>query len=85
MLCRVSVHQLWYLLSSATLLKVIKVAIFLVGNALVLVLHKTFRLSHLLLRFSELKLDARPGEVNVTVIVGAGNIGHLESCRTVTY
>ncbi len=34
---------------------------------------------------AELKLEARPGEVNVTVIVGAGNIGHLESCRTVTY
>ena len=42
-------------------------------------------LSNDTLRFSELKLEARPGEVNVTVIVGAGNIGHLESRRTVTY
>lgn len=72
MLCRLPVHQLWYALSSATLLKVIKVALFLMLIILVVDFKEFTKTSFVS------KLKAHPCKVHIAIVVGTRNVGHLK-------
>lgn len=79
MLCRLPVHQLWYALSSATLLKVIKVALFLMLIILVIDFKEVTKTSFVS------KLKAHPGKVHIAIVIGTRNVGHLKSHWTITH
>lgn len=79
MLCRLPVHQLWYALSSATLLKVIKVALFLMLIILLIDFKEFTKISFVS------KLKAHPGKVHIAIVIGTRNVGHLKSHWTITH
>lgn len=79
MLCRLPVHQLWYALSSVTLLKVIKVALFLMLLILAIDFKEVTKTSFVS------KLKAHPGKVHIAIVVGTRNVGHLKSHWAITH
>lgn len=79
MLCRLPVHQLWYALSSVTLLKVIKVALFLMLLILAIDFKDVTKTSFVS------KLKAHPGKVHIAIVVGTRNVGHLKSHWAITH
>lgn len=79
MLCRLPVHQLWYALSSATLLKVIKVALFLMLIILLIDFKEFTKISFVS------KLKAHPCKVHIAIVIGTRNVGHLKSHWTITH
>ena len=79
MLCRLPVHQLWYALSSVTLLKSDKSRVI-------------FDVTYLAIDFKEVtktsfvsKLKAHPGKVHIAIVVGTRNVGHLKSHWAITH
>ena len=74
MLCRLPVHQLWYALSSVTLLKSDKSRVILAIDFKEVT--KTSFVS---------KLKAHPGKVHIAIVVGTRNVGHLKSHWAITH
>lgn len=79
MLCRLPVHQLWYALSSATLLKSDKSRVIFDVNYL-LVDFKGFTKTSFVS-----KLKAHPGKVHIAIVVGTRNVGHLKRRGTIPH
>lgn len=79
MLCRLPVHQLWYALSSVTLLKSDKVALFLMLLILAIDFKEVTKTSFVS------KLKAHPGKVHIAIVVGTRNVGHLKSHWAITH
>lgn len=83
MLCRVSVQQLWRILSRGSLLKSDKSRVNFIDWRFVLNPLKTGLFLHQFVDNFQLKLEAHPGEVHVSVVIRSRNVGHLEGRRAV--
>lgn len=79
MLCRLPVHQLWYALSSATLLKSDKSRVILMLIILPIDFKEFTKISFVS------KLKAHPGKVHIAIVIGTRNVGHLKSHWTITH
>lgn len=75
MLCRLPVHQLWYALSSATLLKSDKSRVIFDAPCLTLCFLRLYKTA------TCLKLKPHPCKVNIAIVVDTVDVSHLKDSQ----